>query len=464
MRILLINTNPAVSRLAKLSIEKLGYNFDEVGSFEEVLLADYDIIFIDSDCFDDEKSSSLKESNITNNIVYLAKRGDEQPSSVDFMLAKPFLPTDFMELVEKIGTQKSTHDSENYDATDSLEDLETPQIQEFEPEEEIGLDLEEFGTQEDSEDLQAHSKEGLELDDLGIDDVIISQSEFENAHSLNEEDDLLPAHVLDSDEIDEVKHLLDFEDVDEQELQEDTKETEKIEEIDFKLEDDVQDENLEDEQLDLSLVNLHLDEQQDAQDLDIDDLEFQEDAEDEDEALHVEDEYKIDALDTMVDISKEEELDDDAPLHVDTPNEEEKEEETTFDAFEEQFNAIEVSDEDKALLEEDVAEELFETPLEIQEDFSDASLENLETTLENFTQANEQPASEIASLDDLKEDDILKAFGLQGQDTLAKPQDDIGADLQEIISQSVSHGLQESKYKDALKGMKLNISITFDEL
>ncbi|MCH3718868.1 hypothetical protein LZB68_07220, partial [Campylobacter lari] len=112
MKVVLINFNVAVSKLISLGVQKLGYEFEELASTEE--LEDfYDIIIIDHDIeanLDDLKSKC-------NRLIYLLPRNQEQVEGVE-CLYKPFLPTDFIEL---LGNEKTlSEDKDNTLEEDEL--------------------------------------------------------------------------------------------------------------------------------------------------------------------------------------------------------------------------------------------------------------------------------------------------------------------------------------------------------
>ena len=106
MHFLLINNNPAVSRLITLSVEKLGFTIDEVKSFEEISSNNYDIVFIDNEQYIEDKVNEAIANEVSKHFVYLAPRGENKPENMNSILEKPFLPTDFMDLVARIDSEK----------------------------------------------------------------------------------------------------------------------------------------------------------------------------------------------------------------------------------------------------------------------------------------------------------------------------------------------------------------------
>ena len=100
MKLLLINKNPAISRLIGLSAYKLGYELTELFDFELKDDERYDAVFVDSDIFTSEVLMSLNE--VSNHIVYIGARGSEKPLGVDIVLEKPCLPPDFIAIANNI--------------------------------------------------------------------------------------------------------------------------------------------------------------------------------------------------------------------------------------------------------------------------------------------------------------------------------------------------------------------------
>ena len=100
MKIVLINANPAVSRLATLALSKMGYEYVEIGDASE-LSGVFDVLIIDSDI--DAKEMNLKE--FANKILYLSSKNSPTFENADRILPKPFLPTEFITIVEDLASK-----------------------------------------------------------------------------------------------------------------------------------------------------------------------------------------------------------------------------------------------------------------------------------------------------------------------------------------------------------------------
>lgn len=127
MNVALINKNPTVSRLITLSLNKLGADYieiDEAGKLD----GNFDYIVIDSEV--DSDGVDLKAYAPV--IMALVPRGKEKPEFADTALEKPFLPTEFIEEIQKITPQDASAPSEESGFADFEDSDKTADISEFE--------------------------------------------------------------------------------------------------------------------------------------------------------------------------------------------------------------------------------------------------------------------------------------------------------------------------------------------
>ena len=127
MNVALINKNPTVSRLITLSLNKLGADYieiDEAGKLD----GNFDYIVIDSEVGSD--GVDLKAYAPV--IMALVPRGKEKPEFADTALEKPFLPTEFIEEIQKIAPQDASAPSEESGFADFEDSDKTVDISEFE--------------------------------------------------------------------------------------------------------------------------------------------------------------------------------------------------------------------------------------------------------------------------------------------------------------------------------------------
>ncbi|MBC2883732.1 saccharopine dehydrogenase [Campylobacter sp. Marseille-Q3452] len=140
MKIVLVNANPAVSRLATLALSKMGYEYVEIGDVSE-LSGVFDVLIIDSDI--DAKEMNLKE--FANKILYLSSKNSPTFENADRILPKPFLPTEFITIVEDLASKTKSAEPTAKDETaevsvkgfefidDPAEDVFEDEIMELDP-------------------------------------------------------------------------------------------------------------------------------------------------------------------------------------------------------------------------------------------------------------------------------------------------------------------------------------------
>lgn len=107
MKIVIINENPAVSRLATLALDKIGLEYAQIGNAGE-LDGPCDVLIVDSDS--DAKDMNLKQ--FANKILYLSSKNAPTFEGADRILPKPFLPTEFIAIVEDLANKSKEAASE----------------------------------------------------------------------------------------------------------------------------------------------------------------------------------------------------------------------------------------------------------------------------------------------------------------------------------------------------------------
>ena len=107
MKIVIINENPAVSRLATLALDKIGLEYAQIGNTGE-LDGPCDVLIVDSDS--DAKNTNLKQ--FANKILYLSSKNAPTFEGADRILPKPFLPTEFIAIVEDLASKSKEAASE----------------------------------------------------------------------------------------------------------------------------------------------------------------------------------------------------------------------------------------------------------------------------------------------------------------------------------------------------------------
>ncbi|MBX2078229.1 highly acidic protein, partial [Campylobacter peloridis] len=117
MKVLLINSNVAVSKLVSLGVQKLGYEFTEMSNLDEEI-GFYDIIIVDHEMEVDLENLQTK----CERLICLLPRNQEGKEGLE-CLHKPFLPTDFIELLNGDNVVENLI-SQNTDITDEEDNKE----------------------------------------------------------------------------------------------------------------------------------------------------------------------------------------------------------------------------------------------------------------------------------------------------------------------------------------------------
>ncbi|HEF1424735.1 TPA: highly acidic protein [Campylobacter jejuni] len=167
MKILLLNENPVVSRLVSLSAKKMSYDFEELNAYSENL-GNYDVIVVDSDT--PAPLKILKEK--CDRLIFLALRNQNVEDIDAQILQKPFLPTDFLNLLNNKDANKHTS-------------IDLPMLSNDEnPYADISLDLDNLNLDdlpdENSLDINSEGMEDLSFDDDAQDDNANKTLETQN--------------------------------------------------------------------------------------------------------------------------------------------------------------------------------------------------------------------------------------------------------------------------------------------
>ncbi|MEF3319590.1 highly acidic protein, partial [Campylobacter jejuni] len=172
MKILLLNENPVVSRLVSLSAKKMSYDFEELNAYSENL-GNYDVIVVDSDT--PAPLKILKEK--CDRLIFLAPRNQNVEDIDAQILQKPFLPTDFLNLLNNKDVNKHAP-------------VDLPMLSNDEnPYANISLDLDNLNLDdlpdENSLDINSDGMEDLSFDDDVQDDNANKTLETQNLEDEN---------------------------------------------------------------------------------------------------------------------------------------------------------------------------------------------------------------------------------------------------------------------------------------
>ncbi|EOL9054190.1 hypothetical protein ACM921_000415 [Campylobacter jejuni] len=432
MKILLLNENPVVSRLVSLSAKKMSYDFEELNAYSENL-GNYDVIVVDSDT--PAPLKILKEK--CDRLIFLAPRNQNVEDIDAQILQKPFLPTDFLNLLNNKDVNKHTP-------------IDLPML---------------------SNDENPYADISLDLDNLNLDDL-----PDENSLNINSEgmEDL---SFDDDAQDDNANKTLETQNLEDENLEQETTKEQTQEDIQTDLDLTLEDSKNEKEDLSQEHTALDtepsLDELDDKNDEDLEDnKELQANMSDFDDLPVVEEQEKEMDFD---------DLPEDAEFLGQAKDSEEPEE------FLEEFAPV---------VEEDVQDEIddFTSNLSTQDQIKEelAQLDELDygidsdnssKVLEDFKDepilddkelgTNEEevvvPNLNISDFDALKESDIQEALG---EEILEKNEEPIVSDatkddnseeivneLSQSIAGAITSSIKDDTLKAALKGMNMNINI-----
>ncbi|MCK4441569.1 MAG: hypothetical protein KAU90_06160 [Sulfurovaceae bacterium] len=99
MKILLINSNPVVSRLTALSARKESVEIDEIKDISELKNNEYNIVFVDTESFTKEIDNFLKNSKITKRVCFYTQDDKNRNEIFNFEILKPFLPSEVSAII-----------------------------------------------------------------------------------------------------------------------------------------------------------------------------------------------------------------------------------------------------------------------------------------------------------------------------------------------------------------------------
>ena len=216
MKVILLNQNPAVSRLVRLSIEKIGYKLEEYSNIAQLDEQNpADVFICDHELVDD----SVDYAPFGKHIIFLVPRNFAKKLG-KHTLEKPFLPTDFMDFVKRVAT-----------SGDDEAELQEPSSSDF-----MGTSAEDFSSGID--DLDSFGDfDTLANDDLASQSDSASKASDESAKSaeglcigeLSKASD--EPNKLDTKNLDDILGQLDFEDDESKQASDESKEVAQITEV-----------------------------------------------------------------------------------------------------------------------------------------------------------------------------------------------------------------------------------------
>ena len=218
MKVILLNQNPAVSRLVRLSIEKIGYKLEEYSNIAQLDEQNpADVFICDHELVDD----SVDYTPFGKHIIFLVPRNFAKKLG-KHTLEKPFLPTDFMDFVKRVATsgddEAELQEPSNSDFSDTSAENFSSDIND--------LDLDTFGdfdTLADDDLASQSDSAGKPSDESAKSDEGLSCSKLDK--------DLDEPSELDTKNLDDILGQLDFEDDESKQTSDESKEVAQITEV-----------------------------------------------------------------------------------------------------------------------------------------------------------------------------------------------------------------------------------------
>ncbi|MRI84012.1 MAG: hypothetical protein C6I00_06285 [Nitratiruptor sp.] len=102
MKLLLINKNPVVSRMMQMSVPKAGFDIEECESVYDLPTGQYDVVVIDDEMYDQNFLQEIKRSIDFHKLGIITSAKNSALDEFDFVLTKPFLPTDLIEILRRV--------------------------------------------------------------------------------------------------------------------------------------------------------------------------------------------------------------------------------------------------------------------------------------------------------------------------------------------------------------------------
>ncbi len=225
MKILLINSNPVVSRLTALSARKEEIQVEEVQNINEITNSKYDILFVDSDSFNTNIESSIsKDIKAQKRVLFYSQDDKISKDSFDITILKPFLPSEVSAVIRSVEEsdvveEKLQEELEEKSIFDSLETLDDKKEKKEEQKVDdflLSLDDElSKSSKEKEEDLFAQLKDNSNDFDKQLKEAFPPKKD-EDLFDLNIKDDALDKEfdLLDKKKIEDIKidddDLFDF--------------------------------------------------------------------------------------------------------------------------------------------------------------------------------------------------------------------------------------------------------------
>jgi len=166
MEVLLISSNRIVKEMVRLAIKRVQGELESVDNISQAKKDRYDFLIVDEPLKQDIEG--IKEYLMVDLTIALVSKDEELKDGFDYILRKPFLPTDIVQILTKY-TKESKETNDNMSLEEFIEDRENT-ILDIKEIEEIRSLLEEDNTL--TFDEPKEKEQILEVKDIELDELI----------------------------------------------------------------------------------------------------------------------------------------------------------------------------------------------------------------------------------------------------------------------------------------------------
>ena len=185
MNILLINTNPVVSRLVSLCVREDDIVLEEVTDMAAVTDERYDLLFVDDHSYVDEVKHRLPELSITKKVFLSSKHSEDVALEFfDEVIKKPFLPSQITAVIEALKMYQQEEVSEEVveeEAQEEASSIFPLSTEEKSIEEILSLDVPEEESESILDSLSESSSSVLDVREIDKIKALLDENEKEDS-------------------------------------------------------------------------------------------------------------------------------------------------------------------------------------------------------------------------------------------------------------------------------------------
>ncbi len=194
MKILLVNSNPVVSRLTALSARKESVALDEIRDIADLKKSNYNIVFVDSESLNKEILTVLKNSDIKRRVIFYTQDDKDIDDIFNYTILKPFLPSEVSSILREAKIEldeeehKDTQPKEEYLNLNELISTKKDDLEPLEIKEDKKYDILKGSEEELLKELQASKNinKSKKEDKLDLEDDLLIKDDKEDTTSKNE--------------------------------------------------------------------------------------------------------------------------------------------------------------------------------------------------------------------------------------------------------------------------------------